>query len=104
MLGSLHAGTSPSLKLVQEIPLPQVKGRIDHMAIDIFCDAARKRVCVACGAGFLDVIEQKDASNYVPSERILTAPGARTSLFVPESSVLDLAVPIQKDRDAAIYV
>jgi len=83
--------------LVQEVA-------IDGTTDDVFYDAARKRVYVACGAGFLDVIEQEDASSYVPSERIPTAPGARTCLFVPESSVLYLAVPIQKDRDAAIYV
>lgn len=77
---------------------------LDGTTDDVFYDAARKRIYVACGAGFLDVIEQEDASTYVPSERIPTAAGARTCLFVPESAVLYLAVPIRKDRDAAIYV
>lgn len=83
--------------LVQEVG-------IDGTTDDVFYDAARKRIYVACGTGFLDVIEQKDASNYVPSERISTAPGGRTCLLVPESGVLYLAVPVQKDRDAAIYI
>ena len=77
---------------------------IDGTTDDVFYDAAHKRIYVSCGAGLLDVIQQKDASQYVPSERIPTAAGARTCLLVPQTATLYLAVPAQNDRDAAIYV
>ena len=84
-------------KLVQELS-------IDGTTDDVFYDAARKRIYTSCGAGFLDVVQQKDASEYLMSERIPTAPGARTCLFVPEPAALYLAVPAERARDAAIYV
>jgi len=93
----LLALDTQSGKLVQEL-------NIDGTTDDVFYDVAHKRIYVSCGAGFLDVIQQKDASEYIASERIPTAAGARTCLFVPESAALYLAVPARTDGDAAIYL
>ncbi|HLJ56980.1 MAG TPA: YncE family protein, partial [Chthonomonadaceae bacterium] len=60
---------------------------------DLFYDAGRRRLYVSCGAGFIDVIQQADAGKYVRESHIATAPGARTSLYVPELNRLYLAVP-----------
>lgn len=60
---------------------------------DLFYDAARNRVYVIGGEGFLDVFEQKSADQYQRIEHIATAPGARTGLFVPDWGKLFIAVP-----------
>lgn len=73
-------------------------------ADDIFYDAARKRIYVACGEGFLDVFEQVDSDHYRETSKVPTAPGARTALFVPELSRLYVAVPHRASQQAAIWV
>ncbi len=83
-------------KLVQKLT-------IDGTTDGVFYDAAHKRIYVSCGAGLLDVVQQKDASEYAVSERIPTAAGARTCLFAPELATIYLAVPAQTARDAAIH-
>jgi DNA-binding beta-propeller fold protein YncE len=70
-------------------------------ADDVFLDAKRQRVYVSCGAGFLDVI---DAGNFTLLSKIATAPGARTSLFVPEWNRLYLAVPRRGDQSSEVRV
>ncbi len=77
---------------------------IDGDADDIFYDGPRKRLYISCGAGFLDVVLQRDVSDYSLLEKIPTAGRARTSLFVPEWGVLYLAAPAQRGSDAALYV
>lgn len=59
---------------------------------DLFYDVSRKQIYVSCGAGFIDVIQQKGADSYELRERIPTVSGARTSFFSPELSKLYLAV------------
>jgi hypothetical protein len=71
---------------------------------DLFYDAARKRLYVSCGEGFIDVIEQRDADHYQTGERIRTAEGARTSFFSTDLSELFLAVPVRGNRTAEIRV
>lgn len=66
---------------------------IANDADDIFYDASKKRIYVSCGEGFVNIIQQQDADHYSPIANILTAPGSRTSLFVPESHRFYLAVP-----------
>ena len=65
---------------------------IDGDTDDVFYDAARKRIYVSCGAGFVDVITQRDADKYELLERLPTVSGARTSLFSPERGELYVAV------------
>ncbi len=73
-------------------------------ADDLFFDAARGRVYVVGGQGFVDVFEQKDADHYNPIARQATAPGARTGLFVPDWGKLFVAVPRRGEQRAGILV
>lgn len=70
---------------------------------DLFIDAKRARVYVSCGAGFLDVLETKNAT-YRRIARIPTISGARTSLFVPEMDRLLVAVRASSGEPAAIWI
>src|SRR5665811_740674 len=72
-------------------------------ADDLFIDAKRARVYVSCGAGFLDVLEAKEAT-YRRIARIPTVSGARTSLFVPEMDRLLVAVRASSGQPAAIWM
>ncbi len=72
-------------------------------ADDLFIDAKRARVYVSCGAGFLDVLEPKEAT-YRRIARIPTVSGARTSLFVPEMDRLFVAVRASSGEPAAIWM
>ncbi|MBI1827031.1 MAG: hypothetical protein HY287_00540 [Planctomycetes bacterium] len=69
---------------------------------DLFYDSARKLLYVSGGEGCISVFEQKDADHYQLTHRIATVAGARTSLFVPETSRLYLAVPHGADHEAEI--
>src|SRR5205814_2291008 len=61
-------------------------------------DAANRRIYASGGEGFVDVIQQADADKYQRVARIATAPGARTSLFVPEWKKLFVALPAAGER------
>ncbi len=69
---------------------------------DLFYDAARQRLYISCGEGFVDVIEQRGADRYVLRERIPTRRGARTSFFSAELDKFYLAVPARGDEPAEI--
>jgi protein-tyrosine-phosphatase len=71
---------------------------------DLFYDAARKRLYVSGGEGFLDVFQEQDATRFARIAHIPTAPGARTSLFVPDLNRLYLAVPHRGAQQAEIRV
>lgn len=71
---------------------------------DLFYDAAAKRIYVSGGEGFLDVISQVAPDRYERTGRIPTAPGARTSFFVPELKKLYIAVPHRGDQAAKLLV
>jgi DNA-binding beta-propeller fold protein YncE/protein-tyrosine-phosphatase len=71
---------------------------------DLFYDAAGKRLIVSGGEGFLDVFQQQDATHFTRIAHEPTAAGARTSLFVPESNRLYLAVPHRGSQQAEIRV
>lgn len=72
-------------------------------ADDVFLDAKRDRVYVSCGDGFVDVLAV-DGDTYRQIDRMPTAAGARTSLFVPELDRLLVAAPAKADSAAAILV
>lgn len=59
-------------------------------ADDLFFDPAREYFYVSCGSGAVDVIGRGQTGLKLLS-RIRTAPGARTSLFVPELDQLFVA-------------
>ncbi|HUE36280.1 MAG TPA: hypothetical protein VMO20_02725 [Candidatus Acidoferrum sp.] len=71
---------------------------------DLFYDAANKLLYVSCGAGDVEVIKQNDADHYTKIETLPTAPGARTSLFVPELKIFCLAVPHRGSQPAEIRI
>ncbi len=80
-------------KEITSVPVP---GDIDDLAYD----AKRKRLYATCGEGFIAVIKQVDADRYEAGEKIATAKGAKTSLFVPDRDKLYLAVPRTEGKDA----
>jgi len=71
---------------------------------DLFYDAARQRLYVSGGEGWIDVFQSADANRFTRVARVPTAPGARTSLFVPELNRLYLAVPHRGAQRAEIRI
>lgn len=71
---------------------------------DLFYDAARKRLYVSGGEGFVDVFQEQSAGRFTRLAHTATAAGARTSLFVPEQSRLYLAVPHRGSQKAEIRI
>jgi DNA-binding beta-propeller fold protein YncE len=71
---------------------------------DLFYDSQRQRVYVSGGEGFIDVLNAADPDHLTRVSRLTTAPGARTSLFVPDQSRLYLAVPHRGGQTAQIRV
>jgi DNA-binding beta-propeller fold protein YncE len=70
---------------------------------DLFYDAARRRLYVTGGDGFVDVFST-EAARYHRLAHIATAAGARTSLFVQQQSRLYVAVPHRGNQDASVQV
>jgi len=77
---------------------------VDGDLDDIYIDSQRRRIYVSCGSGYLDVLERTDSGHYQSIKKIPTAPGARTSLFVPEMQRLFLAVPRRGQHAAAVWI
>ena len=71
---------------------------------DLFYDAANKRIYVSGGEGRVTVISQASADNYDVSGQVATAPGARTSFFVPETETLYVAVPHRGEQKAELRI
>jgi hypothetical protein len=68
---------------------------------DVAYDAARKRIYMSAGDGFVNVYQQKTPDTYEAFAQIPTGPGARNSRFVPEQNRLYVAVPAGKDGKPA---
>jgi DNA-binding beta-propeller fold protein YncE len=71
---------------------------------DLFYDAARHRIYVLGGDGYVVTYSQSDANTYSEISRIGTGPGGRTGLFIPELSQLLVATPRNDSEDAAVQV
>jgi DNA-binding beta-propeller fold protein YncE len=71
---------------------------------DLFYDAARKRLYVSGGEGYLDVIEDQGTNRFARVAHVATAAGARTSLFAADQNRLYLAVPHRGIQKAEIRV
>jgi DNA-binding beta-propeller fold protein YncE len=70
---------------------------------DLFFDAARQRVYVIGGEGFVDVMQQRpDMIERVA--RVATRAGARTGLWVSATNRLYVAVPARDAQGAEIHV
>lgn len=66
---------------------------------DVYFDAGRKRIYASCGEGVIAVLKVVDANHVEVIEKIPTAKGAKTCLYVPSTGKLYLAVPKQDDKD-----
>lgn len=71
---------------------------------DLYFDPARRLLYVIGGQGAVDVIRMRDPNNYERVERIPTASGARTGLFVPDFDRLFVAAPHRGSQPARILV
>lgn len=71
---------------------------------DIFFDAVNKQIYISGGEGAVDIFKQRDMDHYDLVNRIQSAQGARTSLFVPELNQLYLAVPEHRGQEAQIQI
>lgn len=71
---------------------------------DLFYDAARKRVYVVGGEGFLEAFEQNSPDRYQSLGRIDTAAGARTGVYSPDFNRFYVAVPHRGSQGAEIRV
>jgi hypothetical protein len=69
---------------------------------DLFYDAANKWIYVSGGEGRVTVISQTNADMYNVVGQVTTAPGARTSFFVPETRTLYVAVPHRGQQKAEL--
>lgn len=81
---------------------PVAKLDVVNDADDIWFDTKNKQVYLTGGEGYLDVISQKDQNNYQVLAKIPTGQGGRTSLFVPASDRLYIAIPDYFGHDAKI--
>jgi hypothetical protein len=70
---------------------------------DMFIDQKRGRLYVIGGEGFVDVFA-RDSGRYRRIERIATAAGARTGLFIPDLDLLCVAAPRRGNHPAEIRV
>lgn len=88
----------------QEIANLPAEGRMNG----VYYDARHKRVYVTCGrdlpAGFVFVYQQKDPDNYALVGKVVTAPGAGTSLWVQEFNRFYVAAPGSEKEGAKILV
>jgi DNA-binding beta-propeller fold protein YncE len=62
-------------------------------ADDAYYDAARKRVYVSGGEGAISIYQVAGLDRYEQLADVVTGPGAKTSLFVPELKKLFVAIP-----------
>ncbi|MBO9512574.1 MAG: hypothetical protein J7549_00535 [Variovorax sp.] len=85
---------SPALLIVHDTESGREIDRVPACgdADDLFFDSARHQLYVVCGEGQVAVI-RPEGRHFVVSERVPTAAGARTGLFVPSLSTLFVAVP-----------
>jgi DNA-binding beta-propeller fold protein YncE len=66
---------------------------------DLFVDSKRQRLYASCGEGFLVVLRRLDPDHCEVLEKLPTAKGAKTCLYVPETGRLYLAVPRQEGKE-----
>jgi len=71
---------------------------------DLHLDVASHRIYVTSGEGFIDTFEQKDAYHYRRIYCQSSAPGARTSVWIPEQTLLVVAVPDRGAQKAELRV
>jgi DNA-binding beta-propeller fold protein YncE len=73
-------------------------------ADDVFYDAAKQRIYVSGGEGFVTVIGRSNGDTYSVLGNVSTAAGARTSYFDPKSGLLYVAAPLRGGQRAELIV
>ena len=58
---------------------------------EVVWDAKHRRVYVLGGEGYIGVLQQRSADDYVELPRLVTAPGAKTGILIPETGTLYVA-------------
>ena len=71
---------------------------------DLFFDAVHHRIYATGGGGTVSVVTQEDKNHYRVTANLPTAPGARTSLFVPEWGRLYVAIPLRGHQSSEVRV
>lgn len=71
---------------------------------DLFYDAARKRIYIPGGEGFISVYQQNDPDHYEIMAKIPSSIGARTGAFYVQRDRLYLAVPAHASLGAELWV
>ncbi|HEV2468269.1 MAG TPA: YncE family protein [Candidatus Sulfotelmatobacter sp.] len=76
---------------------------------DIYYDAARKRIYVTGGEGYISVFQQKDADHYELLAKVPSALGARTAGYFGKIGKkafdrLYVAVPARAKREAEVWI
>jgi DNA-binding beta-propeller fold protein YncE len=89
-------------KLVTAIPCAQD-------ADDLYYDAARKRIYVTGGEGYISVFQQRDADHYEPLAKVPSSLGARTSGYFGKMGKkgfdrLYVAVPARANHGAEVRI
>jgi hypothetical protein len=69
---------------------------------DLCFDRERRRPYATCDQGVVDVVRRGDGDRLELAERVQTAPGARTGLFVARLSTLFVAVPSRAGTPAHV--
>jgi DNA-binding beta-propeller fold protein YncE len=97
---------SPAKLLVLDTETGKTVATVDIVGDtdDLFYDAANKRIYLSGGQGRVTVISQTTADKYHVAGQVSTAPGARTSFFVPETRMLYVAVPHRGAQKAELRV
>ena len=77
---------------------------IDGDTDDLSYDPVLKRVYIACGQGFIDVVQRSGPDTCALSAHIPVPPGSRNSFFSPKAGEYYLAVPQRGKESAEIRV
>jgi DNA-binding beta-propeller fold protein YncE len=77
---------------------------IDGDVDDIFFNSATRQVYLSCGDGKIDIFRQGNANTYNLEDKVVSRPGARTCLFIPELNQLVVASPLRDNNTAALLV
>jgi YVTN family beta-propeller protein len=96
----------PAKLLVLDIRTSKTVATVDIVGDtdDLFYDATNREIYVSGGEGRVTVIRQTSPDMYEVAGQVATAPGSRTSFFVPGTQTLYVAVPHRAKQAPEIRV
>jgi hypothetical protein len=77
---------------------------IDSDVDDVFYDSRSAQIFLSCGGGYLDVFKETISNGFIANGKIVTKPGARTSLFIPGLNRFIVAAPAGPDLQAQLLI